>query len=83
MASYAQELLDQGWEKGNIEGRAKGREEGRAEMLIGLLGRRLGPVPDAVQARISDTVAKDPDAWLDTVISADSYAKVLSEDCSD
>ena len=49
MASYAQELLDRGWEQGSEEGRAKGIEEGRiegrAEMLIGLLAAGLAPFP--------------------------------------
>ena len=51
------------WEvKGLEQGRIEGRTEERQELVLRLLTRKLGPLPEAVQSRV---VALPPDALLD------------------
>ena len=51
------------WEvKGLKQGRIEGRTEERQELILRLLTRKVGPLPEAVQSRV---VALPPDALLD------------------
>jgi hypothetical protein len=52
---YAEGLergIEKGMEKGLAEGELKGREQGKRELLLDLLGRRFGPLPDATVQRV-------------------------------
>jgi predicted transposase YdaD len=47
------------WE---VKGRIEGRTEERQELILRLLTRKVGPLPEAVQSRV---VALPPDVLLD------------------
>ena len=55
-----------------------GEEKGQAETLLRLLHRRLGPLPESVEARIRATAALNMDAWIDTVLEAKSVDEVVA-----
>ena len=59
-------------------GRAEGKVEGKAELLIQILHRRFGPLPENVEARITASAALNLDAWIDTVLEAKSVDDVLA-----
>ena len=70
MGTVAEELSREGW--------AEGKAEIRTEILVGLLRRRFGPAPAAVEARVRSAATSDLDAWLDTLLEA-AQAKSLDE----
>ena len=52
-------------------GLRKGKVEGKAELLVGVLQRRLAPVPEDLVARIRASTDRDPfDSWLDSAYTA-------------
>jgi predicted transposase YdaD len=51
-----------GLEQGRIEGRIEGRTEERQELVLRLLTRKVGPLPEAVPIWV---VALSPDTLLD------------------
>jgi hypothetical protein len=52
------------------EGEAKGRVEQAARMLVRLLTRRFGAVPEAVHARIDRASLEQLDIWSERVLDA-------------
>jgi len=46
--------IEQGREQGIEQGREQGLEQGKREVLLDLLGRRFGPLPDATLRRIQE-----------------------------
>lgn len=44
--------LDRAAQRGFAEGKQEGRAEGKRELLLDLLGRRFGPLPDATVQRV-------------------------------
>jgi hypothetical protein len=50
--------------------RQEGRLEGEAKVLLRLLERRFGPVPDAVRERIGAAGLADLDTWIMRVLDA-------------
>lgn len=50
----AQHGFEQGLERGRAQGIEKGLEQGRREVLLDLLGRRFGPLPDATLRRLQE-----------------------------
>ena len=59
-------------------GEARGEAKGKAELLIQMLHRRFGPLPESVEARIRASAALNVDAWIDTVLEAKSVDKVVA-----
>ena len=47
-ATWAEQLVDEGWQKG-VE---TGLEQGGKQMLLRLLGVRFGPLPEDVKRRV-------------------------------
>jgi predicted transposase/invertase (TIGR01784 family) len=90
-AEGLQEGLQQGREKGREEGREKGREEGARGLILRLLKRNLGDLPEGVQAQIQQLSFGQIDAlgdvmsglatiddlvnWLNTQPNPDKRAK--------
>ncbi len=61
-----------------LEGEQKGRQEGKAQVLLRLLERRFGSVPDPVRDRIARAELADLDQWIMRVLDAGSIDEVLS-----
>jgi predicted transposase YdaD len=78
---YQQEQIDvaaaEGEAKGRIEGEAKGRIEGERRLLLQLLRRKFGELPESVTARVD--LASEPElaAWAERVLSAQSLDDVF------
>ena len=52
--------------------------EGRAEMLLRLMSRRFGPIPDTYRQRVTDGSLEELDAWADTLLDAKTLDEVLA-----
>ena len=85
-AEWKQQWLREGEQKGRLEGEQKGRVEGEqrgeqkgeAKVLLRLLERRFGSVPDAMKARIAAADVSQLDTWIMRVLDAGSIEEVLS-----
>jgi predicted transposase YdaD len=53
------EVIGRERRRGREMGREEGREEGRREMILSLMGKRFGPVPDWAKNRIDGLSAAD------------------------
>ncbi len=71
--------LAKGLAKGRIEGWAGGRIEGQAELLLGLIQRRFGPVPDDVTQRIQTAQTAQLQAWSLNVLDAVTLEDVFQD----
>ena len=60
------------------EGEQKGRQEGEAKVLLRLLERRFGSVPDPIRDRIASAYVAELDQWIMRVLDAGSIDDVLS-----
>ncbi len=56
---------------------AQGRAEGRAELVIRLLSRRFGPLPESVQTDLSARSVEDLDAIGERLLSAQTLQEAL------
>ena len=70
MGTILEELL--------AERKAEAKAEGKAELLIQMLHRRFGPLPESVEAHIKSSAAFNLDAWIDTVLEAKSVDEVVA-----
>ncbi len=59
------------------EGEAKGKAKGKAEMLLRLLHRRYGTVPDEVAARVKAADADQLDRWSEQFVDASALDDVF------
>jgi len=59
------------------EGRVEGRVEGEANVLVRLLTRKFGPLPESTEAAIRAASLEQLDAWTDRVLDATSLDEVL------
>ncbi|MBX3461963.1 MAG: Rpn family recombination-promoting nuclease/putative transposase [Planctomycetes bacterium] len=73
------EGLEQGLERGLAQGRTEGRTEGRIETILRLLGRRFGPLPPAVAARVRQGSPAELDRWTDRVLEAATLDGVFAD----
>lgn len=71
------QALAQGEAKGRAEGEAKGRAQGKAELMLKLLDRQFGPVPERAQAKVRGASADELDRLLDRVLGAKSLDDVI------
>ena len=62
--SWAQKLRDEGRE----EGREESREEGQRHLLLRLLQRRFGDLPQHVVARVQRAHTADLELWTDRLL---------------
>lgn len=79
VAEGLQKGIEQGIERGIEQGLERGHVEGRAALLIRMLARRFGNVPDALQARIRAASIDDLDAIGDRVLTASTIDEALGE----
>ena len=69
--------MKQGRAEGMAEGMAEGRAKGMAEILLRLLERRFGAVPEAARARVCTASIADLDGWLDAILDAEDIDGVF------
>ena len=67
----------EGRAEGKAEGRAEGEARGKAEMLLRLMERRFGAVPEAVRAQVSAAPMADLDGWIDAILDARDVDEVF------
>ena len=72
------EGVEKGLAEGIEKGLAEGRTEGQAALLLRLLERRFGELPDGVRERVRGGSATQLEAWAEAVLGADSLEEVLS-----
>ena len=74
---------DQILEKGQAKGKAEGKAEGVAEMaevLLRLLARRFGEVPQEFVDRVRSSPIQRIGLWVERVLDAESLEQVLAEE---
>ena len=76
-------IADEWLRQGRSEGRSEGRNEGLKEALLRLLNIRFGTVRPDDRSRVLAASQGQIDAWLATVLTADSVDGVLSEPAGD
>jgi len=59
------------------EGRSEGLVEGRAALLIRLLTRRFGELPDSAIARVRSASVPELEAMGDSVLTAQSLEEIF------
>ncbi len=69
LMGIADQLLEQGRQRGLVEGR-------RLD-LVKLLAKRFGSLPENVLARVTVAEEADLDRWLDRILTASTLAEVL------
>jgi predicted transposase YdaD len=63
--------------KGFQRGEAKGKATGEANMLVRLLTRRFGPLPQWAETRVRRAQSAQLEAWSDLVLDAPNLTEVL------
>jgi hypothetical protein len=89
MQGFGKQYYEEGMARGRAEGVAEGRAEGRAEgvaqgrthgearALVRVLEKRIGPVPEALRARIFAADLASIEAWLDYALEATEFDSVF------
>jgi hypothetical protein len=72
-------MLTQTAKRWVAQGRAEGETSGKAHMLLRMLGRRFGPLPPEVEARVRGADDARLDDWSDRILDADDLADVFHE----
>ena len=65
--------------EGRSEGRSEGLSEGQRAMLLKLLSKRFGALPEDAVARVNAAGPTELEAWFDRGLTAASLAAVLSD----
>ena len=60
------------------QGRGEGIAEGQSELLLRLLERRFGEVPEATRERVRGGSLSELEAWAEAVLAAASLEEVLA-----
>ena len=72
-------VADQLIERGRQQGREEGAQRKARELLVKLLERRFGPLPEAALARVDAADTAELDLWVERVLTAATLAEVLGE----
>ena len=75
--SWTKEWWEQGLQKGREEGKEEGLYLGELQTLQRLLTKRFGPLPEAVQVRLSTASREEIERWLDRVLDAQTLDEVF------
>jgi flagellar biosynthesis/type III secretory pathway protein FliH len=89
MKTLGQRLIEQGRKKGRVEGRAKGVAEGLAkgraeglagqrEILLKLLRKRFGKLPDEVVSSVTSASSEKLGLWAERILSAKTIDEVFA-----
>lgn len=73
---WYKEIFQEGLEEGLEEGREEGLEEGRQEVLLHVLQRRFGNLPNHLKERIGQLDAEQTHQLLDVALEAQSLLEV-------
>jgi len=73
MTTFAERFIEQGKQ----EGKREGEQEGEARILIRLLQRKFGDVPEAIRRRIESADADTLLDWADRILTARSLEDVV------
>jgi hypothetical protein len=65
--------------KGEKKGREMGRTEALVEVALALLSHRFGPIPEAIQARVSGASFLELKALLTRILDASTLEEALGE----
>jgi hypothetical protein len=65
--------------QGVAEGRAEGMAEGRAQLILRLLTRRFGPLPEGVEEQVRAASVDEIDAYAERLLSAKSLDEALGK----
>jgi hypothetical protein len=80
-SDFARKYFAEGKAEGQAEGRAEGKAEGQAEgsarLLLKLLQRKFGPLPESVIERVQSAEIEELDRWGERILSAQSLEDVL------
>jgi len=74
--SWAKEYV----EIGEARGEARGELRGAANVVLRLLARRFGQVPDDIERRVRSADADTVQRWGDRVVDAPTLDDVFAED---
>lgn len=74
-----EEGREEGLAEGLEAGLAKGHLHGEATVLIRMLSKRFGPLPDAIAQRIESADAPMIERWLDRVLDAAALGEVFED----
>ncbi|MBF0157033.1 MAG: Rpn family recombination-promoting nuclease/putative transposase [Magnetococcales bacterium] len=69
----------QGVEKGLLQGLLQGRQEGEAALLLRILQRRFGTLPEWVAERVRSAGQSSLESWGDRVLDARSLDEIFAE----
>uniref|UniRef100_A0A1S7LG23 Transposase n=1 Tax=Magnetococcus massalia (strain MO-1) TaxID=451514 RepID=A0A1S7LG23_MAGMO len=69
--------MQRGLEQGLEQGLQKGRQEEAASMLIRLLKRRYGSLPNWVESKVSNADVDEIEGWVDKIFDAASLDSVF------
>jgi predicted transposase YdaD len=78
LMSIAEQCVAEGRAEGIVQGRCEGRVEGRVELILHMMTRRFGPVPDAYRRKIMGGTLEELDAWADALLDAKTLDEVLA-----
>lgn len=70
MQTLAQMWEQRGWQKGEQRGLQKGEQTGESRMLLRMLRRRFGELPQAVVSRVESADAAARARWADRLLDA-------------
>ena len=70
MSIAAEQWKAEGMQIGEIKGKAAGIEAGKADLLLRLLRRRFGSLPESAQARVQCASEDQLNEWAESVIDA-------------
>jgi Domain of unknown function (DUF4351) len=81
-SDFARRYVAQGRAEGLIEGRIEGRVDGwvqgRMELILELLARRFGPLPDMVLTRVRGAQSAQLDTVAERMLTAQTLEQALS-----
>jgi len=77
--SWTKKWWEQGLQQGLQQGEEKGFYLGELQTLQRLLTKRVGPLPEAVQVRLSTATREEIERWLDRVLDAQTLDEVFAE----
>ncbi|MBF0427907.1 MAG: hypothetical protein HQL94_03225 [Magnetococcales bacterium] len=64
---------------GQKKGILIGRQEGKAEMLLHLIQRRFGMVPEAIHKQVFSANLTNLDIWIDRILDSDSLQAIFED----
>ncbi|MEO5352994.1 MAG: Rpn family recombination-promoting nuclease/putative transposase [Magnetococcus sp. XQGC-1] len=74
---WTKQWREEGWLLGRQEGFQEGLQEGKTALLLHLLQRRFGPVPEWVRVKVTSADLETLDLWTDNILDADSLQGIF------